>query len=336
MRYKYLDYAKGLSILLMFFTHTMSGTNWMSTWVFSFHMPIFFVICGILLEEKYAGHVTVHQYAALVRRRMVQIGVPYLVFGSALALFYSLLNVIAGQPVTMLRRMWELITLQGIDSLWFLPCYVLAEFLAAAVRICDSRAMQIGRKLLFAAVAVLLCLLAGNMPTDWRLRVLLKSLIGWIFVEIGISLSKHRIHEKIPIGGVTALLVIGAVLSEYNGFSAIGSLQLQNPLLFFANAAMTSTGILALCKYAETARAEHLKWLELYGRNTIVMVCTNNLLIEIIRLFDYKLFGNVLLRSGLMGCVVFTAILLVIEYILIRMAQGPLGVLFGRISLKRK
>lgn len=336
MRYKYLDYAKGLSILLMVFTHTMSSGNWMSTWVFSFHMPIFFVICGILLEEKYAGHVTAHQYATLVRRRMVQIGVPYLVFGSALALFYSLLNVIAGQPVTMLRRMWELITLQGIDSLWFLPCYVLAEFLAAAVRVCDSRAMQIGRKLLFAVVVVLLCLLAENMPTDWRLRVLLKSLIGWIFVEIGISLSKHRIHEKIPIGGVTALLVIGAVLSEYNGFSAIGSLQLQNPLLFFANAAMTSTGILALCKYAETVRTAHLKCLELYGRNTIVVVCTNNLLIEIIRLLDYKLFGDVLLRSGLMGCAVFTAILLVIEYILIRMAQGPLGVLFGKVSLKRK
>ena len=336
MRYKDLDYAKGLSILLMVFTHTMSGTNWMSTWVFSFHMPIFFVICGILLEEKYAGHVTAHQVAALVRRRMVQIGVPYLVFGSALALFYSLLNVVAGQPVTMLRRMWELLTLQGIDSLWFLPCYVLAEFLSAAVRMRDSRAMQFGRKLLLAAAVVLLCLLAGNMPTDWRLRVLLKSLTGWVFVEVGISLTRHHIMKKIPIWGAIALLAIGAVLSEYNGFCAIGSLQFQNPVLFFANAAMTSTGILVLCKYAETARTAHLKWLELYGRNTIVVVCTNNLLIEIIRLIDYKLFGDVLLRSGLMGCVVFTAILLVIEYILIRMAQGSLGVLFGKVSLKRK
>lgn len=201
MRYKDLDYAKGLAILLMVFTHTMSGANWMSTWVFSFHMPIFFVICGILLEEKYAGHVTAHQVAALVRRRMVQIGVPYLVFGSALALFYSLLNVIAGQPVTMLRRMWELLTLQGIDSLWFLPCYVLAEFLSAAVRMRDSRAMQFGRKLLLAAAVVLLCLLAGNMPTDWRLRVLLKSLTGWVFVEVGISLTRHHIMKIIPIWG---------------------------------------------------------------------------------------------------------------------------------------
>lgn len=129
------------------------------------------------------------------------------------------------------------------------------------------------------------------------------------------------------------MLALGAVLSAYNGFAAIGSLQLGNPVLFFLNAVMTSTAVLVLCRSMENKQGKALALLERFGCNTIVVVCTNNLLIEIIRLLDYKLTGNILLNTGYAGCVVFTAILLVLEYILIRMAQGRLGVLFGKGSM---
>lgn len=56
MRHKYIDYAKGLAIILMLFAHTMSGENMINTWIFSFHMPIFFIISGILMAKKYHEH----------------------------------------------------------------------------------------------------------------------------------------------------------------------------------------------------------------------------------------------------------------------------------------
>lgn len=46
-RLKYLDYTKGFAILLMLLAHCMGNNNLLHNWIFSFHMPIFFVVCGL-------------------------------------------------------------------------------------------------------------------------------------------------------------------------------------------------------------------------------------------------------------------------------------------------
>ena len=55
------------------------------------------------------------------------------------------------------------------------------------------------------------------------------------------------------------MLVCGAVLSHVNGFAAIGSLELGNGLLFFWDAALTSTALLSLLKKAEDNKTDNLK-----------------------------------------------------------------------------
>ena len=64
--------------------------------------------------------------------------------------------------------------------------------------------------------------------------------------------------------------------------------------------------------------------------NTIVILCTNNLLIEAIRLLDHKLTGDWLLHADLLGCFVFWLILILAEYTLIRLPEGKLGFLYGK------
>ena len=44
MRLRYIDFTKGLAIILMIFGHTMSKINCLHIWIYSFHMPIFFII----------------------------------------------------------------------------------------------------------------------------------------------------------------------------------------------------------------------------------------------------------------------------------------------------
>lgn len=53
-RLGYIDIAKGFSIMLMVFGHTYStsGTNYIITWIYSFHMPLFFLTTGILYGLK--------------------------------------------------------------------------------------------------------------------------------------------------------------------------------------------------------------------------------------------------------------------------------------------
>jgi len=70
--------------------------------------------------------------------------------------------------------------------------------------------------------------------------------------------------------------------------------------------------------------------LKCFGENTIVVVCTNNLIIECIRLLDYKLFDNFLVNKGIIGSIIFSIIMIVIEYTLIKISKSRFSILFGK------
>lgn len=93
-RIRYLDDAKGFVIILMLLAHTMSGDGIIRSFISSFHMQFFFIVCGIIIANKYRD---IHLDGAVVfkntKRRFFQIGIPYLLFSLLLALFYTFLEV---------------------------------------------------------------------------------------------------------------------------------------------------------------------------------------------------------------------------------------------------
>lgn len=55
-RLKHLDYSKGFGIIMLLLAHTMNiEDHYIGIWISSFFMPIFFVIDGIILFEKFGG-----------------------------------------------------------------------------------------------------------------------------------------------------------------------------------------------------------------------------------------------------------------------------------------
>ena len=71
--------------------------------------------------------------------------------------------------------------------------------------------------------------------------------------------------------------------------------------------------------------------LSFWGRNTIVILCTNNLIIELIRLIDHKIANDSLLSLGLLGCLVFTMLIIAIEIPLIKSVMNTkLSILFAK------
>lgn len=51
-RYEYLDFARGISVLLVIIGHMVSLSHGLGQWIYSFHIPIFFIISGILIFFK--------------------------------------------------------------------------------------------------------------------------------------------------------------------------------------------------------------------------------------------------------------------------------------------
>lgn len=128
-----LDYAKGLAILLLIVSHCLTGEGNLKTWIFSFHMPIFFVICGVLQAMKRPDGISVKQLLSFLTHRTYQLLIPYFVFGTVLIAFFQGIHVLAGEPLSLNAQLFALFSLQGIESMWFIPVYMIAELLFIAV-----------------------------------------------------------------------------------------------------------------------------------------------------------------------------------------------------------
>ena len=87
-RIEWLDVAKGIGIILVVFSHLSANEDpneWLFKLIFSFHMPLFFFISGMLFSCNY-------NFIEFVKRKFRTIFVPYLLF-----LFICLIQEIVGQ-----------------------------------------------------------------------------------------------------------------------------------------------------------------------------------------------------------------------------------------------
>ena len=322
-RIRYIDMARGVAILFMLFTHTMSSNNLVKTWTFAWHMPIFFVISGILYTMKKENK-PFRKWGRSVIRLMI----PYCIWGGVLIGWYALIGVISGDYSSMSSRLISLLTLRGVDSMWFIPCFLIGELLFILLIYVSDKLCLIS-----ALVAVIIIVILNDFSSLGWLQVLVRSVIAFTFFAFGYLLQKFCLLRNINWVIAFSLFLIGSILSVVNGFSALGDLSLNQPILYFLSAWLLSTAILAIC-HLISEKGLKLKLLSVFGENSIVILCTNNLLIEIIRLLDYKITGNVLIAWGIWGNMLFTIILLILEYAIICFEKHFCPWTFG--SIKRK
>ena len=135
-RVNYIDYVKGFGILLLLLYHSMNtGTNYVGEWITSFNMPIFFIICGFLLYFRFGNDFFNINIVKVFKRRVWQLIVPYFVFCFLLMFMHVILHFLdGGTEAGMFKEyLFRIFSLQGIDSLWFIPCYFMAELLTLIV-----------------------------------------------------------------------------------------------------------------------------------------------------------------------------------------------------------
>ncbi|WP_410508602.1 acyltransferase family protein [Methanosarcina hadiensis] len=143
MRLHWIDALKGIGIMLVVFAHHSLPAA-LDTYIFSFHMPLFFFISGFLFDfGKYAGSA-----ANFIKGRFRSLIVPYFAFAALTCLFYFLLDTGFQPGVPNIKFFEHIILLEnsilhGIyhifyalgpmisynPPLWFLTCLFVTELL---------------------------------------------------------------------------------------------------------------------------------------------------------------------------------------------------------------
>ena len=154
-RLRYIDFFKAIAIVLVVLGHINYANQGVKSWIYSFHMPLFFFASGLLLRSD--RDLSLGDSARFVWKRFQSVIFPYFLWAmvySALTL-PDLARIVYGSHQTLSGA-------GSLTSLWFLPTLFLSLLYFAVVRLVLKDRFRLPVKLvLFVAAFALARLLPG-------------------------------------------------------------------------------------------------------------------------------------------------------------------------------
>ena len=153
--------------------------------------------------------------------------------------------------------------------------------------------------------------------------------IGFVFAYAAFIFASYKIEKKLSIKTAVFLLLIGSISTTFNQGASVNDMKIVP--LYFINALIICLCMITLVIYKEEKYGNN-KFVSFYGKNSLLIVCTNNLIIEFLRLLDHLLFNDSLLQIGYLGIFIFFIIITACEYPVLRFFEGK----FSRDYFQRK
>lgn len=305
-RISYFDLAKGIGIILVVLGHMENIDVGLRTWISSFHMPLFFMISGMLMAAKreQEGN-TVDVYI----KKAKGILIPYMWF-SIIYVPIDIMNLYIHHidEHTFVQNILDSCTFAGISVMWFLPALFIAEIVAVYIirkisevkTKLDSRILTFFAGVLTMAIAYAAWTFIRPYYDAYSYSYILGTLLGFIRVILrGLVMSTHvingfitfsiikEVEEKylsakgneqkailslkgysIALGVI--LLVINMGLCMKNGAVDNHFLTLNNAFLYYICATLGSYAIIFISKGLDS-----IKPVDYLGRNSLIIMATH-------------------------------------------------------------
>lgn len=287
-RIQWIDTAKGLGLLCVILGHLK--IPYLSTWIYTFHMPLFFFLSGLVFS---GGKYHVREF---VIRRIKSLVLPYFTLGGVIFLFFCLIYLIRSEPIEAYGQMLRNFLVQEhFWTVWFLACLFLTEMLYYIIhRLCGSRPA------VSSMVSVALCIFGflryrlgwGSLP--WNLDV---ALIAQFFFHIGFLLRDWLIQwGRKPQSLFTSIAVLMGLLgvNAAAGFLCIrvSGVSLDMSIGMYGNEILTVisavAGILFVVLLSQKMTYGFVTYL---GRNTMVIFAWHSRIIIVLCDYIYDYFG---------------------------------------------
>ena len=305
-RLDYLDMVKGIGILLVVIGHMQDISTGLRVWISSFHMPLFFIVSGILMAVKNEPDKNIKES---IYKKFKGIIIPYLWFSlSYFVIDIGNVTVIGNiDKRTFIVDTISSLTFYGMSVLWFLPALFLASiFFIMIAKMCNIYLVKLKSELIIVVsfiISIIIAILAyviklqvAKLYDNNADSLLITSLINiiYIFLRALISMSFvafgyciRRIYEKLisidakykiidnrifclVVGMI--LLAINIVLGMKNECVDLHNMLLNNVPLYYCAAFSGTLAMINICKALPV-----VKLVTYYGRNSIiVMACHIN------------------------------------------------------------
>ncbi len=351
-RIYYLDMAKGIGAILMVLGHVPELPEVVRAVVTSFHMPLFFVLSGIILS---ATGETNRSFREILKRKMRSIMIPYVVFSvlSHMVEIFLILVMDSGTWETFGMHLFATAFLVGATVFWFLPTLFFGEILFVELY---QKTKPMVRAGVLIVLAVLACLgLFGEnrlaeifAESAWYEYVhllatgFLRVLFATVFVGIGyfshvmlVRMPKRWYVALVPAVGLLVVMVLVAV---QNGVTDMNYLIFHNIILYGITALSGSYGLILLCKACDGLSG----WIPAriciyYGRNSLIVMMTHVpfYVLYIATRVIGVLEQSILPLQPIARVVITVVIVLLLEVPVIEVLNRYFSFLLGKRSVKR-
>ncbi len=242
-RHDWVDALRAIGIFLVVLGHTLGISEGVEKYIFSFHMPLFFFISGLVLTPTRLSQPFVEAMRHYGRRLLL----PYLLFSLLTFLPWVLVTRHLGADAALGVEAWRPVigTFYGIGvdgwlqhnaMLWFFPCLFVTHLV---FRVAYALMKGWGQYVMIAVLAGLSYLLSSVLPVrlPWGVEI---ALIAMPFYALGQAFALRDVW--LPRAGLsTALQVLFFLTLQFacialNGRVDMNFISLGNPLLFYLGA----------------------------------------------------------------------------------------------------
>ena len=288
MRIKWIDIAKGIGLYLVILGHLVKYGSPVFNWIFSFHMPLFFLVSGITFS--YSGN-----YFFSIKKTLKNLVIPYfaiVIFGIIISLL-----VPTWAPLSLKRSLLEVFYYVQPESLhvgqiWFLFALAMVQIIFISIR--EIKIKNIKVEFVVIILISIGALFLKYFETKFHLPNLPFKLdtvfMAILFFYIGFIIKEKNLAERLNHVGNKYLrafiIAIALLLNIYFGPILNSTINMAannyNHAIFFFISSFS--GIFAILLLSTLIKEN--KYIEFYGKNSLSIFSIHSVFLY---LFSYCL-----------------------------------------------
>lgn len=313
-RVDYIDVAKLIALALVCFCHIPKPAGYFHIWVYSFHMPLFFLLSGMFFKPEKSSWL----------KEIRQLLLPFLFFNILAFLISTCINFMMNGILKIPSiSIADLVNSKYIiGPSWFLLSLfwirLLVPFICRIVRL---------RGLIFLSIIFIGAFLFSSQNKMWNVLSIGSTILGLPFYLVGF-LAREKILGVLNYGGwrETLFAIISSMVAVTNGQVGIYNCSYGNNFLAFLFFGLMGTFVLIrLSKYIHIPRG----FLNTLMQGSLFYICMHTLMFEYMILIWRRLTGdfsdNTLFEKG-----VVTILTLLFSYPIIRLMLKYSPILLGK------
>lgn len=328
-RLDYIDKVKGFAICLVVLGHITQfdkNLTGLTIWIYSFHIPLFFIVSGYLNSYR-SNEIELKEK---IKRKWNSLIIPYIWFSIInFTLKLTVITITDNFSIdSLLYEIKRVLTLYGNGTVWFLACLFLTEiFFEIIKKYVKNKNVSIS----LISLLVIVCSMTVNIES-MILTSIIRVVIATGFYMIGfyfLSYILSSIKDKYEILIGLLLIVLSSIICLIQGRRVdLYSLQLSNSFIYLLTSIIGSIGVVLIFKGSKLIYKTTI--LNVVGIQSLIIMLIHARIIDIVKV----IFSRIGLSN--INYIVYTSLIFIIVIVLSYIGSIVINKYFSFMIGKKK